>query len=231
MDPAEQRLDADRLLSNQLQASRRSLTEAERRVLRAKISSLRARGHRVSTRSIVVAAIVIVALWLCTILASDAPWLVITAFWLVVGAGITFWVRRDARVHESQLQEMSRGLESALRRNAADVYDVCAKSFAELEEFEDEGACYAFELDGGRLMFVIGQQFYPSARFPSLDFSLVYVLDERDQTVDMLMDKRGAKAAPARTIPASVKDTLELPEHLEVRAGTIDTLEDVLRPL
>jgi hypothetical protein len=213
-----------------LQASRRSLTEAEKRVLRAKISSLRARGRRVFIRSIVIAGIVIVALWLCTMLASDVRWPFVTAFWLVVGGGITLWVRRDARAHESQLQHMSRGLESALRRNAADVYDLRARSFAEVEEFEDEGACYAFELDGNRLVFVIGQQFYPSARFPSLDFSLVYVLDERDQTIDMLMNKRGPKAAPARRIPASIKDTFELPEHLEVRTGTIDGLEGVLRP-
>jgi hypothetical protein len=212
-----------------LQASRRALTEAEKRVLRTKSSGLRARGRRVSSRSIVTASVMILALWLCTILASDAPWLVVTAFWLLVGGGITLWVRRDARAHERQLQEMSRGFESALKRNAADVYDVRARAFAEFEEFEDEGACYGFALDDNRLVFVIGQQFYPSARFPSLDFSLVYVLDERDQTVDMLIDKRGAKAAPARTISASIKNTLDLPEHLEVRTGTIDTLEDVLR--
>jgi hypothetical protein len=213
-----------------LQSSRRSLTPAERRVLRAKSESWRARGRRASSRSLVIAGGVIFALWLCTILASDAPWLVVTAFWLVVGGAIAVWVRRDARAHERQLQRMSRGLESALRRNAADVYDVRARSFAELEEIEDEGACYAFELGDDRLVFIAGQQFYPSARFPSLDFSLVYVLDQADHTVDMVIEKRGTRAAPARRIPAVIKETLEVPQHLEVRTGTIAALEDILRP-
>ena len=122
----------------------------------------------------------------------------------------------------------SLGRESALRRNAADVYDVRARLFAELEEIEDEGACYAFELDDGRIAFIQGQEFYESARFPSLDFSLVYVLDEADQSVDTLIDKRGAKAAPARRIPAAVKQRLDVPDHPEVRKGRIADLEDIL---
>ena len=212
-----------------LQSSRRSLTPAERRVLRAKSGRLRARGRRMSGRSLAIAVGVIFALWLCTILASDAPWLVVTAFWLLVGGGIALWVRRDALAHERQLQGMSRGLESALRRNVADVYAVRARSFAELEEVEDEGACYAFELDDNRLVFIVGQQFYPSARFPCLDFSLVYVLDEANHTVDMMIEKRSARAAPARSIPNVVKETLDVPQHLDVRSGTIATLEDILR--
>ena len=45
----------------------------------------------------------------------------------------------------------------------------------------------------------------------------------------MLIEKRGAKAAPARTIPFAVKHGLEVPEHLEVVEGPLDQLEDRLR--
>jgi hypothetical protein len=211
-----------------LEASQRPLTEKERRVIRAKIGSLTAAARRSSRVYLPIAAATIFVLWLATILASDAPWVVITVFWLVVGGVITLWVRRDMRKHAGHLQEMARGLESALRRNTADVYDVRAKAFAEVEEIEDEGACYAFELEGDRLVFIIGQQFYDSVRFPSLDFSLVYVLDEHGGTVDMLIDKRGVKARPARTIPAAVKRGLDVPEHLEVRIGRIGDLERAL---
>ena len=137
-------------------------------------------------------------------------------------------MRRDMRKHGGQLEHIARGLESALRRNAADVYAVRARSFAELEEIEDEGACYAFELDGNRLVFITGQEFYKSARFPSLDFSLVHLLDEAGQAVDMLIEKRGTRAAPARRISADIKQKLDVPDHLEVRIGTIDSLEDSL---
>jgi len=211
-----------------LDADRRPLTEKERRLIRAKIGSLTARGRRASAASLPTAGGAILVLWLLTSLASDTAWYIITAFWLIVGAGIALWVRRDMRKHGGQLEQIARGLESALRRNAADVYAVRARSFAELEEIEDEGACYAFELDGNRLVFITGQGFYKSARFPSLDFSLVNLLDEAGQTVDTLIEKRGTRAAPARRISAEIKRKLNVPEHLEVRTGTVDSLEDSL---
>ena len=209
-------------------AARRPLTDKERRALRAKAGRLTANQRRASTTYLPIGGGIIFVLWLWTILASDAPWLVVTAFWLVAGAGITFWVRRDMLSHAGQLGRMVQDLGSAARRGEADVYDIRATAFAVLEEVEDEGACYAFALDGDRLAFVVGQEFYEAARFPSLDFSLIYPLDERGNPVEMLIEKRGDKAVPARTIPAAVKWTLNVPGHLEVRAGRLDDLETVL---
>ena len=203
----------------------RPLAGAERRVIQAKIRSLIGRGNRASRVALPITSGVVLILWLATIFASDAPWPIVTLFWLVAGGALGLWVHRDKRKHAGQFSGMVRNLESALRRNAADVYDIRARRFAELEEIEDEGACYAFELEDGRLVFISGQEFYEAARFPSLDFSLVYVLDERGQAVDMLIDKRGPKAAPAKTIPGTVKRTLDVPDHLETRIGTIDNLE------
>jgi hypothetical protein len=213
-----------------IEPSRRPLTAAERRVIRARIAGLTAMNRRASKGVPYIGAGMVLLLWVATLLASDAPWTIVTLFWLVVGGGLMVWVRRDVVRDAGHWLEMVRGLESALRRNTADVYDVRASGFAELEEIEDEGACYAFALDGDRLLFISGQQFYESARFPSLDFSLVYVLDEQGQTVDMLIDKRGSRVAPARTIPAAVKQRLDVPDHLEVRNGTLDDIEASLAP-
>jgi hypothetical protein len=211
-----------------LDAVRRPLTETQRRVLRAKVRSLATTARRASTTYIPITLGVVSLLWLWTILASDAPRLFVTVFWLVVGAGIALWVRRDMGKHAGQLKGMAHGLESALRRNEADVYDIRASSHAVLEEIEDEGACYAFDLGDGRLVFIAGQEFYEGARFPSLDFSLIYPLDEHGQPVEMFIDKRGDKTAPARTIPSAVKKSLNVPDHLEVRAGRLDDLEALL---
>jgi hypothetical protein len=71
------------------------------------------------------------------------------------------------RGDQRQLDAIVLSLESALRRNAADVYDVRAIAFAELEEIEDEGACYAFELEGERIVFITGQEFYEAPAFPA----------------------------------------------------------------
>ena len=212
-----------------LDAARRPLTEAERRVIQAKVRASEARSRQTSSRAPVAATAVVLVLWLLTLLASDAPWTVVTAFWMIVGASIWLWVRRDLRKDASQQRQWTQGLESALRRDAADAYDVRARAFVELEEFEDEGACYAFELDERRVVFISGQEFYEAARFPSLDFSLVYPLDEADRPADLLIEKRGPKATPARTIPFAVKHGLEVPEHLEVLDVPLDQLEDRLR--
>jgi hypothetical protein len=207
-----------------LNPTRRPLSEPERRLLHSRIRELQGRGRRARTVAAPITAGVVVVLWVATLLASDAPPLVITAFWLVCGGGLAFWMRRDAGRDARSFEGMAAGLQSALKMNTADVYDVKARAFAEFEEVEDEGACYAFELSGNRLVFIVGQEFYESARFPSLDFSLVYVVDEAGRAVDMVVDKRGPKAKPARTIPASAKKGMEMPEHLEVRPGTIDGL-------
>jgi hypothetical protein len=204
------------------------LTSSEQRLVRARIRDLQARGRRGRAFAAPIAGAVVLLLWLATMLASDAPPQVITGFWIAVGLGLALWTRRDMTRDAHTFAALATRLESALKTNAADVYTVKARALVDFEESEDEGACYAFELFDNRLVFITGQEFYESARFPSLDFSLVYVLDEAGQTVELMIEKRGAKVTPARTVPASWKEHIELPEHLEIRPGTVDTLEHSL---
>lgn len=121
-------------------------------------------------------------------------------------------------------------MESALRRDEAENFDIVAEAYAEFEEVEDEGACYAFDLGDGRMVFLAGQQFYPSARFPSLDFSVVYPLDEDGRSADMWLEKRGRATEPDRVIPAAVKWELadRIPEPLKVVWGSLVTVEEDL---
>ena len=215
-------------LPQRLPSSRRDLTLSERRLIRAKIRYYGRLASRTSRAGLLTGGLLTVVLWLLTVAASDAPLMVVTSFWILVGGGITFWTLRDLRSGRLHVSALVEGLESSLRRNTADVYDVRATSFAEFDEVEDEGACYAFEIEGGRVVFIAGQEFYEGARFPSLDFSLVYALDVKSNTADMFIQKRGSKAAPRQRIASAIKARLELPDHLEVRTGQLD---DVLRNL
>jgi hypothetical protein len=215
-------------MAGMFESARRPLKPAETRYLQAKIKNLEGRGRRTSKLYFPIVAAITVFLWLVTIFIADAPWPVITVFWLVVGAVLALWVARDAKEDAAEIRSMAQRLQSALRRNAADIYDVQARDFVEFEEIRDEGASYAFELGDGRVLFISGQEFYPGAKFPSLDFSLVYFLDEAGQTVDMQIEKRGGRASPRRLIPAAIKERLEIPEHLETRPGGIAHLEDHL---
>ncbi len=205
----------------------RPLTPAEQRLLRARIRDLQSRLQR-GPKALLVAPGISSILWVLTLALSDSPWLIVTAFWILLGSGITLWVRRDLRKDLGYLAEMRRGYESAYARNEAEVFPIRARSFVEFEEVEDEGACYAFEIEDDRLVFVVGQEFYPKAEFPSHDFSFVHIVDEEGRVVDTHIEKRGARAAAARTIPAATKLELEIPEHLEVLDGGPGEIEDLL---
>lgn len=211
-----------------LESRRRPLTVAERRLLRCKIRQYRVRPGELERRVGLIAAGTTGVLWLATLLASDAPWMLATVVWLVLGALLYVWVIRDLRKESEHLSATVASMESALSRDEAESFDVVAEAFAEFEEVEDEGACYAFDLGDGRLVFLTGQQFYPSAGFPSLDFSVVYPLDEDARSVDMWIEKRGPAAEPDRVIPAAVKWELadRIPALLEVVRGSLESVEE-----
>jgi hypothetical protein len=212
----------------QLQPRKRRLTAAEKRLLSARARQLRTRAAAGPRRILLLSGAVVGLLWMLTLLASDAAWWAITVFWVVVGSAFTFWMWRDAQRDAVHIRAQAQQLESAKTRDEAEVFDFTARAYAEFEEVEDEGACYAFDLDGDAVAFVVGQEFYPAARFPSLDFSLVYPLDEAGHSVDMLIEKRGPTATPARVIPGAVKSKLEIPEHLAVVRGGLERIEEAL---
>ena len=211
---------------HELPSYRRPLRPSEQRLLRARTYSIGQAGG--GNLYLFAAGAVFAVLWVLTLLASDVPWPWVTAFWAIVGGAIGLWVKRDLGRDRRAQKAILGSITSARRRDTAEVYDIRARAFAEFEEVEDEGACYAFQLQSDTLVFVAGQQFYPGARFPSLDFSLVHLLDGADRTVDVVIEKRGPRARPSKTIPRGTKWELDIPEHLEVRSGRLDTLEAIL---
>lgn len=215
----------------QLDGRTRPLTEAERRLLRCKARQHGLRPGHVERAAGLGAGVVGGGLWLLTLLATDVSWPVVTVFWLVLGGLIYLWVLRDLRKEAAHLPTMVAAMEGALRRDEAESFDVAARAYAELEEVEDEGAFWAFDLGDDRIVVLAGQQFYPSARFPSLDFSVVYPLDEDGGYADMWLQKRGPAVPPARVLPAALKRELagRLPEPLEVLEGPLAELEELLR--
>lgn len=205
---------------------RRPLGSAEVEFLEARLREAESRARAGPRGAIAAGAGVTAVLWALTLLASDAPAWVVTLFWLAVGGAITTWVRRE-RIGE--LAGTVAPLRSALRRREAEEFRVQATAFAELEEVEDEGAAYAFQIAPDRLLFLAGQEFYATDAFPALSFSLVYPLTEEGALADLIVSCDGPRAVPARVVPRERKRMLEdLPETMEVRPGTIETLESAL---
>src|SRR5512143_3108572 len=203
----------------------RGLTVAERRLLGAAIRRCPNERRAVFRRSLVVSGILSSALCGLTLFLSASPRLIIVGFWVVVGSALAVWVTLDARRSTSK---RLLALESALLADRADVVRISAARYVEFEEASDEGACYAFEIAENQVVFLSGQEFYPSARFPSAELALVDILGEAGQVVDSFIEKGAHKLEPARVISAARKSELRLPEHLEVVNISLDRLEESL---
>jgi hypothetical protein len=212
-----------------LERTQRSLNDSERRVLRGALGFRRKQLRPSAWRGVVVSLVIFGSLCLATLLASDAPrWFVIT-FWSVLGIAISLWVSISVRRELSaELGAGLKALEDAVARDQADIVRIQSSAMVEFEEIEDEGACYAFQVDERRIVFVSGQEFYPSAKFPNTDFSLVELRDARGKLIEMLIAKHGAKAVPVRKIPAATKSKLAVPDHLETIEGRLADLETLL---
>ncbi|HZM00640.1 MAG TPA: hypothetical protein VFD43_10350, partial [Planctomycetota bacterium] len=193
----------------------RPLTPAERRALGIAAAALRKRLGQVPARAFGVAGAIGAILCALTLLAADEPWYVVVPIWLGLSLALAVWVLVDGR--KGFRKSLGR-LESALARNEARVVRIAAEQMVELEEVEDEGACYAFQVEPERMMFVTGQAFYRSGRFPNSDFSIATVLDESGREVELFIEKRGEPLKPVRRIPAEVKARLRQPGHLELLA-------------
>lgn len=203
----------------------RSLTATERRHLESRLTDAQ-RGHaRAFVKAGGASGVVCGALAVATLLASDAPWPVIVGFWTVLWLLFTLWIGLPGR-------RLMRGqvamFEEALRTGRAREIRVEASRVVEFEEEEDEGACYAFEHQPGGSLFIVGQEFYEDDDFPNSDFSMIEILGERGQAIDVALVKRGSKLVPMRIVPAATKRRLTIPNHLAVVAGSVDAIETVL---
>lgn len=204
----------------------RPLLAQERRLLRSKLSALPRQLSTFIKRSAISVAGICGALWLLTMLVvKDVSGTWISAFWLGAGFVIGSWTMMDEKTKKARKQ---RDLEEVLRHDLAQETVVCASELVEFEEIEDEGACYAFQVGESRILFVSGQDFYPSTKFPSTEFSIVEMQTTDGRLVEMLFEKRGERLSPKRTISCAVKVHLQIPGHLQLMDGRLDQIEQLL---
>src|SRR5579863_2455523 len=106
-----------------LEKFHRPLTEAETRIVRGWAARHRREIDALPKKFLWAVLVVIGALWLATILASNANRLVISGFWLLTGIAMWLWIYVGER---RKLSRQIRTMESAIRRNEATVVRVQA---------------------------------------------------------------------------------------------------------
>lgn len=80
-----------------------------------------------------------------------------------------------------------------------------AERVVAMEEIEDEGPEYFFEVEPSRVYYVGGQQYDLGTGFPNSDFEIVEGHDAAGRPVFFEVRCHGAPLRPVRTIPAAVK--------------------------
>lgn len=143
---------------------------------------------------------------------------------------IILWVYwREVRATRGWLAVLSDGVRGGHVR----VTRCTSSGVVGLQEVEDEGAAYFFEVEPRRLYFVSGQEFYPTSRFPNDDFEIIEGFDAAGKPLLFEIRCHGSRIQPIRTIPSATK--LELlersgyPQDGDVIEGALDEIEDVLR--
>jgi hypothetical protein len=208
----------------------RHLAEAERRWLRCALSHRRGRLNTLRRTLPLVSVIIYGGLWGLTVLATVADrrgpkWYVSGLIWL--GIGLPISLGSYIEVRKSVVKGIRR-LESVVRQNAACEVRIRSNAVLEFEEQDGEGGCYAFQLDDHRVVFIVGQQFSSSARFPNSDFSMVDLGAEDGGVVAGFVRTHGARIEPIRRIPAGRKAKLKMPEHLHLMEAELSQLEELL---
>jgi hypothetical protein len=194
----------------------RPLSQTERRLLAGALTHRQRRMKSFSKRQLIVALVIFGALWGWTMIATNTRWYVVAAIWVGIGGVISLWLYFSEKPKE---EARMRPYEDALRRNEASVIRIRSDELVELEKEDDQGTCYAFQLTDDRIVFVSGQDFYPSVRFPNSDFSLVHIYGENGVLVERFIEKHGKKLEPARRISAQLKSKMMVPDHLQVLEG------------
>jgi hypothetical protein len=201
----------------------RPLSERDRRFLKGHLSRERS-GLKAGPVQCLTCSVIVLGVAVLAVVLGNPPRsvLVLTvAAYLLIILWVHWSVRRERLVK-------IRRLERALDRNEAHVVHIQSDEMVEFEEIEDEGASYAFQVSDDRIVFVCGQDFYASARFPNSDFSMVWIRDERGELLDFYIEKHGVKLKPIRTISAQRKRELRVLGRLETIQGKLSDLERLL---
>jgi hypothetical protein len=208
-----------------LQQLERALTDAEKLELQTRLDRLQSmiRVGPLKTAAASVAVCGILAI--LTLVFSEAPRLVIVGFWLVLAILFTVWIGVPGRADVRRQQAL---LTAALQDDRGRVFRVQSNRVVEFEEIEDEGACFAFDIGDGRVLFVLGQEFYADDEFPNTDFSLVTVLGPGNVITDEIFTKSGTKLEPERRIARDVKERLTIPDHLDIVDADLAAIESAL---
>lgn len=145
-----------------------------------------------------------------------------------VGTILFVSVIRSIIRQDKHNRAMIRAVNDALQNGTAVEETIKSDRMIEIQELEDEGACYLFEVEDKKLLLLFGQEYYPGPKFPVTDFSLIQIQDSKKNPIEFFIEKRGEKLKPYRTIPAKDRLKQMIPYDQKFIHCGIDELDEYL---
>jgi len=212
----------------------RTPTEKESRFLKARVRTdekrYRSRIQIVRIQCLIGFGIAGIICLLGNFLSEDRPpiWLFMLIFW-GAGAFLSLLLVKSALRDNREVSQALLLFRDALQHGRTRVERIQAHRMIEVEELEDEGACYFLEIDDRRLFQLSGQQYYSSAQFPSTHFSLIDILDSHGNPVASFLEKNGTKLEPCKIISATDKIKNLIPYDQKFIDCSIDGFEKYIK--
>jgi hypothetical protein len=136
------------------------------------------------------------------------------------------WDLVTTRRKEGALQER---LQRALDAGWCEETRVVASAVVKLEDVEDFGDAFAFQVGPDEVLFLKGQHLPATRRFPTTDFSLLAFFAAEHEEVGLRWVPRGRRLVPQRVLSADEQEGLAAPADGDVLTGRLETLEAHLR--
>ena len=206
----------------------RELTSQERKQLASRITRMRARegveefwpkALRNGLTALVVSAVIApLAWWIWN-------WIVAVVL-AVLPPGIYLLSLPEEKRRHKMFREGAKGSIAratvCLESGSIEVTRCQPLAYVEFEEYEDEGEHYVFDVGEGTLLFLGGQDWYPTKQFPSTDFEI-------SESHEELHENLGGKMEPVRTVPAAeAQEVLRGHGTMFTFEGRLETVEQDL---
>lgn len=184
---------------------RRSLTQAEIRLLRRDRDRLARQLTEQRRRGVIIFLLIWAVLAAVTTAANRSyAWQTIGC-WVISGLAICIPTLANAqRKNSKKLMAHTAAIDAGVCDEQ--VFEV--RRYWEIAELDDEGPVYGFELMSGAVVFVSGQDYRADSKFPSSSFGLTEVRDPKNEVILSWIRKSGKKLRAERVFPSSTKKTL-----------------------
>ena len=212
----------------------RALNENEKRILNNDIKQIKNRIKR-SNKIYFIMSMVILAigipLAISQVKRGDKILGYLAFGTLAVYLLIVLWVKIEEKIKSSRSIQ---NIKTAITNNSVEVLYCQSNKMIKLEEFEDEGPHYLFQVEDNKILSLGGQEFYETESFPNTEFEIIRCYGNETFPIIFKKYNYGEKLKPIRTI--SGKEKLKLmksrkypdPEKFEVIEGRLENIEELL---